>query len=393
MTVRVNPNLARTLQKFGAETATQCFHCGNCTIVCPLSTDENQFPRRFMRYVQLGMEDKLKGAIEPWLCYYCGDCSRLCPRQASPGEVMMATRRYLTSLYDWTGLTLKMYTNKSFEWLTAAGVFAATLILVFLLQGSPPYDHADLSKFLPRSYVIFGGMLFGLGLAGALFLNVLRMHKSIIYGTGIQLKYGESLKIPLSVYVKELGTFLYHFVTQNRYSQCTERSRYIKHFLLVLGFLVFAGYAGFMVIAEVIKEGFRVAFIEGSAHAIFPALHPVRLLEYAATIVVLYVVIDAFLGRFAKKEPIHQHSHSTDWTFLVLVGGTVLTGLLTHIFRNIEGMAAATYWSFALHLAFIVTLFVMGAFFAKWTHAIYRPLALYFIKVKESAFRWQNLPI
>lgn len=386
MAIKVNPNLARTLQKFGAQTATQCFHCGNCTVVCPLSTDENQFPRRFMRYAQLGMEDKLKNAAEPWLCYYCGDCSRLCPRQANPGEVMMSMRRYLTSLYDWTGLSSKVYTSKSFEWLTVVGLFVATLILVFLLQGSPSYEHTELHKFLPRSYIIFGGMLFGLGIAGALLLNILRMHKSIM-STG---KYSEFLYIPLSLYVKELGTFLYHFVTQNRYSQCTDRSRYIKHFLLVLGFLVFAGYAGFMVIVELIKEGWRVAFIEGAAHAIFPALHPVRLLEYAATIVVLYVVIDAFLGRFAKKEPLHQQSHSTDWTLLILIGGTVFTGLLTHIFRNIEGMAAATYWSFALHLAFIVTLFVVGALFAKWAHAIYRPLALYFIKVKESASQLQR---
>ncbi|MEW6447501.1 MAG: 4Fe-4S dicluster domain-containing protein [Bacillota bacterium] len=396
MAIRVNPNLARTLQKFGATTATQCFHCGNCTVVCPLSTDENQFPRRFMRYTQLGMEDKLKNAAEPWLCYYCGDCSRLCPRQANPGEVMMSMRRYLTSLYDWTGLSLKVYTSKSFEWLTVAGLFAATLILVFLLQGSPSYEHTELHKFIPRSYIIVGGMLFGLGIAGMLFLNVLRMHKSIMNNTDSE--YGDFLYIPLSLYIKELGTFLYHFVSQNRFSQCTNKGRYVKHFLLVLGFLVFAGYAGFMVIYEVLEvafkegltQGLKVAFVTGSPHALFPWGHPVRLLEYAATIAVLYVVVESFLGRLAKKEPLHQQSHSTDWTFLFLVGGTVVTGLLTHIFRNIEGMAAATYWSFALHLAFIVTLFVVGALFAKWAHAIYRPLALYFIKVKESALQLQR---
>ncbi|WP_334110892.1 4Fe-4S dicluster domain-containing protein [Thermodesulfitimonas autotrophica] len=385
MTVKVNPNLARTLKKFGATTATQCYHCGNCTVVCPLSTDENQFPRRFMRFAQLGMEDKLKNAVEPWLCYYCGDCSRLCPRQANPGEVMMSMRRYLTSLYDWTGLSLKVYTSRAFEFLMVAGLFAATLILVFLLQGQPSTEHADLSSFLPRSLIIGGGMLFGAAIAFMVALNILRMHKFIM-SPG---EYGQYVKIPASVYIKELGTFLYHFVTQNRFSLCTNRSRYIKHFLLVLGFLVFAFYAGFMVLVEVIRDGLKVAFVTGSPHPLFPALHPVRLLEYAATTAVLYVVIESFLGRLAKKEPLHQQSHSTDWTFLLLVGGTVLTGMLTHIFRNLD-VPTATYWAFALHLAFIVPLFVVGALFAKWAHAVYRPLALYFIKVKQSAQQMQQ---
>ena len=393
MTIRVNPNLARTLQKFGAKTATHCFHCGNCTVVCPLSTDENQFPRRFMRYTQLGMEDELKNAVEPWLCYFCGDCSRLCPRQANPGEVMMSMRRYLTSLYDWTGLSLKVYTSKAFEYLLVAGIFVATLILVFLLQGNAPLDHTELQKFLPRSYIIVGGMLFGLAMAVLVLMNVSRMQKFISQG----LQAGQYAKIPFSVYVKELGTFLYHFVTQNRFSQCTNRGRYVKHFLLVFGFLVFALYAGLFVVIEVIKEslhggfveGLKVAFVTGAPHPLFPAFHPIRLLEYAATAAVLYVVVESFLGRMAKREPLHQDSHSTDWTFLFLVGGTVLTGLLTHIFRNVDA-PLATYYTFALHLAFIVTLFVVGALFAKWAHAVYRPLALYFIKVRETALKLQR---
>ncbi len=392
MTIRVNPNLARTLQKFGAKTATHCFHCGNCTVVCPLSTDDNQFPRRFMRYTQLGMEEKLKHSVEPWLCYFCGDCSRLCPRQANPGEVMMSMRRYLTSLYDWTGLSLKIYTSKSFEYMVAAGLFLATLILVLLLQGNAPLDHTELQKFIPRSYIIVGGMLFGAGLAGLVLFNICRMQKFITGG-----QVSQYVKIPVSVYIKELGTFLYHFVSQNKFSQCTNRSRYIKHFLLVFGFLVFAFYAGLFVIIEVIREslhgglinGLKVAFVTGAPHALFPAFHPIRLLEYAATAAVLYVVIESFIGRIAKREPLHQDSHSTDWTFLFLVGGTIFTGLLTHIFRNLD-YALATYYSFALHLAFIVTLFVVGALFAKWAHAVYRPFALYFIKVRETALKLQR---
>ncbi|MDI6631377.1 MAG: 4Fe-4S dicluster domain-containing protein [Bacillota bacterium] len=397
MATKVNPDFTRTLQKFGANTATYCFHCGNCTVVCPLSTDENQFPRRFMRYAQLGMEDKIKNAAEPWLCYFCGDCQRLCPRQANPGEVMMTMRRYLTSLYDWTGLSLKLYTSKTSEWLAVAGLFLATLILVFLVQGGASTEHTELHRFVPRYLLQIGGILLGLGLAGMLALNIRRMHGFIMNG-GRQSGY---VKIPASVYIKELGTFLYHFLTQNRFSQCpTSRTRYIKHWLLFLGFIVLFGYAGFFLLIEIIKEslhagivtGLKVAFVTGSPHLLFPALHPIRLLEYAATIAILYVVIDSLAGRAAKKEPLHQNSHPTDWTFLLLVGGTIVTGLLTHIFRNLD-LPLATYYTFALHLSFIVPMFVVGALFTKWAHAIYRPLALYFLKVKETAAKLPQMDL
>ena len=78
--------------------------CGNCASACPLSTGENTFPRKIYRYLQLGLRDKLMESPEPWLCYYCGTCNTDCPRGAEPAETMMATRRWLMTQYDWTGL-------------------------------------------------------------------------------------------------------------------------------------------------------------------------------------------------------------------------------------------------------------------------------------------------
>ena len=100
MAVKVDPNLMKELKHFGLKDASKCFHCGNCTAVCPLSEPDNPFPRRLVKYAQMGLKDKILQAPEPWLCYYCGDCSDRCPRGADPGETMMALRRYLTAQYD-----------------------------------------------------------------------------------------------------------------------------------------------------------------------------------------------------------------------------------------------------------------------------------------------------
>jgi quinone-modifying oxidoreductase subunit QmoC len=72
MSVKVDPNLMKELKEFGLKDANKCFNCGNCTAVCPLSTPENPFPRRLVRYIQMGLTDRLLGSPEPWLCYYCG---------------------------------------------------------------------------------------------------------------------------------------------------------------------------------------------------------------------------------------------------------------------------------------------------------------------------------
>ena len=45
------------------------------------------FPRRIIRYAQLGMKDALLSSKELWSCYQCGECAETCPTQADPVRV------------------------------------------------------------------------------------------------------------------------------------------------------------------------------------------------------------------------------------------------------------------------------------------------------------------
>src|SRR5450830_971485 len=115
MTVhRLDTTLARDLKKFGAFDIDACFNCGNCTAVCQHSSDTARFPRRLIRYGQLGMVDKLAGAKEAWLCWNCRYCSGSCPREARPGEYVEAVRRYTIASMDSTGISRLMYTSSLF---------------------------------------------------------------------------------------------------------------------------------------------------------------------------------------------------------------------------------------------------------------------------------------
>ncbi|MCD4745875.1 MAG: hypothetical protein K8R58_06210, partial [Bacteroidales bacterium] len=78
------------------------------------------------------------------------------------------------------------------------------------------------------------------------------------------------------------------------------------------------------------------------------------------------------------------HSHVTDWTFLVLLFLTTITGILVHIFR-IYGMPYPTYYMYVFHLMVLFPMLMIEVPFSKWSHLAYRPFAIYFNNVVIAA--------
>ena len=184
MSVRVDPQVLADLAHYGGETAAKCFNCGNCTAACSLTNQDSIFPRRYIRYAQLGLKDKMLDSVDPWLCYYCGDCSDTCPRDAQPGKLMMASRRWLISRYDWTGLSRLMYRWEAFE-LALLACIAAFVLALFTLPDSFGFrllaNHPEalrtvnLALFAPKEMVHRGDLIIATVLAGLLLTNAMRM--------------------------------------------------------------------------------------------------------------------------------------------------------------------------------------------------------------------------
>ncbi len=55
------PACSRRSSAYGAFDVDACFNCGNCTAVCPLSAADSTFPRRIIRYAQVGLQDDAAG--------------------------------------------------------------------------------------------------------------------------------------------------------------------------------------------------------------------------------------------------------------------------------------------------------------------------------------------
>ena len=67
MATQIKPGLSDELRAYGSEDVDKCFNCGTCSAVCVHSEAPHVLPRRPMHALQLGLEDQLKGSLEPWL--------------------------------------------------------------------------------------------------------------------------------------------------------------------------------------------------------------------------------------------------------------------------------------------------------------------------------------
>jgi quinone-modifying oxidoreductase, subunit QmoC len=358
----INADLYSEVKRLGARDMEACMQCGNCASACPLSAGENTFPRKIYRYIQLGLTDKLLESPEPWLCYYCGDCNIDCPRGAEPAETMMATRRWLTTQYDWTGLARRFYHSESWE-LGALGAVALFVIFLFVFFHGPIItNRVAVNTFAPVKWVEIGDLTMAAILSTFLLSNAFRMYRLIMAGT----------RVPLRLYVTEARAFILHFITQRRWRQCGEdRSRWLKHFILVSGYLTM------MTLIIVFIRWFQVDDSSWNFTSIF---------SYYATGALLIMTVEMFRGRLEKRDKIHRYSHSSDWLFLSLLFLTTSTGIMMHIVRLI-GWPMGTYVVYVTHLAIAVPMLVIEVPFGKWSHLFYRPLAIFLTTLKEKALR------
>ncbi len=364
--VKINSEFAEKIKKYGAFDINACYNCGNCTAICPLSSEENSFPRKMIRATVLGLEENINSSLDPWLCYYCGECSDTCPRDADPGGLMMALRRYLTTQYDFTGLSRLIYLSKPFKYLATFFLMLLTLLFVYLFHGPIVTTEVKLATFAPVHITEIGDLIILIVLSSILLTNIYRMYRFIIFENG-KIKG----KIPLKVYVKEFFNILpLNFFTQIKFRFCEKKNYWITHLIIVYG------YGSAFILVVLLLKYFQT-------DRFYPFLHPIRIIGYFSAVALLYGIAYMGLGRLKKKgSQAWRYSHGTDWMFIILLFLTTLTGLLVDVFKYLH-MPLTTYWTFAIHLAVVTPLLVLEVPFAKWSHLAYRPFALYFSRLKK----------
>ena len=373
MSVRIDPDFNKKLAGYGKADWNECFHCGNCSAICPLTEDGFLFPRKGIRAMQMGLKDQLASYVDPWLCYYCGECTDTCPRDANPGEMMMTLRRWLTSVYDWTGLSGLLY--RSFKAHLAVmillflGVIAAFLAFADFTIPVNSEGLVEINAFAPAGLIASIDHILLLTLMFFLVTNLINMFVKVII-------MDKSVRIPVYLYFVKVWEAIFHFGTQWRFAKCEEKRMYwFLHWFLMSSYVMMFIFIIFFL------EWFQTDIVH-------PWYHPQRILGYYITAGIIISCVYFVWNRIKAKKTIFKFSHHSDYIFPVLLFLIAITGILIHIFR-LAGMPQAAYISYMLHLAVEVPMVVTFVAFSKWSHLVYRPMGLFFANLKKAALQKQ----
>ena len=365
--IQSDPTLLTEIRRYGKFDTAGCYQCGSCTVSCELVSDWATFPRKSIRYVLLGLRTPLLRSLDPWICHDCGDCSLLCPRQAEPRISMITLRRFLSAQYEWTGVGARLLQSRAWY----LGSLISVAVLTFLLivgyhlwyVGMAARDFSTtpfgLEHMFPTIlYYTLAVVLLPLLLLLSRVFHIWRLTMS-----------GE--RAGWVNYLREAWVYVYESVAQPLMRKCPEHRRWFGHTALAAGTLTMLAIKIF---------GLRWFQTDN----LYPFYNPQRWLGYLAAGCILYGIGDILVGRWRAKKEIYKETHFHDLVFPVLIVLTAISGLAAHTLRYF-GFDLACHYAYALHVIIATPMLVIEMSFGKWSHMVYRPLALYFLAVKERA--------
>ncbi|WP_446011369.1 quinone-interacting membrane-bound oxidoreductase complex subunit QmoC [Candidatus Electrothrix sp.] len=407
MNVQPDIEFIKDMKEAGGDTLKKCFQCATCSVVCPLSTDENPFPRQQMIYSQWGLKDKLIGDPNTLLCHHCGDCTTHCPRGAKPGDVMGAIRAYAYKFYGWPAPLANLASSgKNLPLLVA--IPALVVFLVWLISGANVLSHED---FLHAGYTNFFGegymTIFGFKLltwnvtfinsimiptaalaAFASFKGVTALWKKMSDNTGV----GEALYRPsVPQFVKEfLWPSLVEIVQHERFKKCeTNEERIRGHQPLMWAFIALF----FVTIYSLISQDVLGRFIP-SLHGPMAMWNPVKIVANVAAVAMIVGIVILWKNRNQMVEDNQGGNTFYDWFLIWMIAGVGVTGLGAEVLRLI-GVVKLGYLVYYLHLLgylvyYLHLVSVMMLFlympYTKFAHLIYRTCAMTFERYRDSAY-------
>ncbi|MDP6307869.1 MAG: quinone-interacting membrane-bound oxidoreductase complex subunit QmoC [SAR324 cluster bacterium] len=363
--VSTDLNFVEGLMLHGAADLKKCYQCSTCTVACPLTPDDQPFPRKEMLWAQWGMQEKLVRDMDLWLCHNCNDCTDQCPRGAKPGEVMSALRNKTIEHYSYPQAISKAAK-------TGAGnivLFLIPMILValaivlknmgndFAFLTAKPVVYANM---LPVTFVDLIFLPAGLF---ALFNAYMGISKFI---GGLKKQYPPTEEG--ETFVASVRGTIQDVLSHIEFKKClSNKSRNIWHRLMMYGFLGLFLTTNAVMILHYMKEfGFDV---QGTP---LPFFHPVKILGNVSAVA-------AFIGiYFIVRDRVKNSAESVlslfDWMFIGNMFFTVVTGILCQVFR-VSDQAALAFSTYYIHLVMVFYL-IAYAPQTKFGHIFFRPAAM-----------------
>ncbi len=360
----------------GGDSLKKCYQCATCSVACKVTPDDSPFPRKEMVLAQWGQKEKLLSSPDVWLCHQCGDCTDLCPRGAKPGEVLNAIRKsaikhvamipflsrianepkllpvlFLIPMAIFGAIQVALgHTSLDAIQHTEAGVMAYRMMM--------PTHIVD-AVFVPTFFfAVFSA-----------FVGIRRLWSQMKAQSDVSFS-GKGL---MASVMATIGLVLAH----KKFAECKVNSlRRIGHSLLFFGF---GGLFLTTAWAVIYMYGHEFLGLEpiGPLHFGMPPVpnaDPLKMLALASSVAFGLGVLILLINRFVAAGKAGLGSYF-DWTFMIVMIGTGLTGMAAWGLRL--GEMEIGYVVYYFHLVFIWTLMAYAPY-SKFAHMFYRTTALIF---------------
>ncbi len=408
--MRVDPDLhfIKYMKSAGGDTLKKCFQCATCSVMCPLSTDENPFPRKQMIFAQWGMKEELIADPEVLLCHQCGDCTAYCPRGAKPGDVLGSIRAYMYTHYGWPNGLAKMVSDPKMLPMTIALPAIIVAVMLFISQmGSHDawiptveglkahgfgsfFGHWDW-KWLSKNVVFIDALMlpaFGLAVFST-YKGVSTMWSAMEKRYDISPTFRPSAKqFVMDFVVPSVKEIIDH----NRFRECTEnedRARGHKPLMLAfIGLAIVTAYSAFK--QDAVSAMFHAmgnTDLANSMHGplgFFNIDAPIKVLANVSAIAMIVGVGILWGNRAAAEEKSGAKPTYFDWFLLYEIMAVAVTGIGAEVCRLI-GIPPLAYAVYYLHLVAVLMLFLYMPY-TKFAHLVYRTFAMAFERYRNSSF-------
>jgi ferredoxin len=373
MATVVRPELLDDIKRYGAFDISACFHCGNCTAVCPLTEETALFPRRLIRLGQIGDRERVLNAPETWLCYHCGECSETCPRQAEPGEYMAALRRYATAHYQPAGFGA--WFAKSAGIAVLITLLVAIVLGAFLI-GEHPESGANkwLFKLVPYEVVHDVGIAVFVLTTLSILAGVYGVAKRVVQATSGVKRGWPELRSAAVETAREIATMRRHLEDESEAGKPWHARPSVVHRLIMYGFLA-------LLVATTLDFIF-IALLPLGITTFWPA----RIIGTIGGVAMLAGVIAAIIRRLRGTDRDVRHSRFADWWILFFLFVLAVTGFWLEVVVTLKIAGAVQDAILLLHAAMAMELVLLMAF-TKLAHVVYRPIALFthFLRTNSGA--------
>jgi nitrate reductase gamma subunit len=291
---------------------------------------------------------------------------------------MAAARRYAVASYDRTHLAYLLATSRVF-----AGVFVVALVgllAAFMYSVHRPVDGSTLAffEFIPSDFVHNLGVAAMVVMGVAALVGLFEMVRRVLRGPGVGTARA-AIRKAAGAAIYAVGT---ESLAQARFRKdCADAvevrpwyaQRWFIHFATMWGFLGLLG-------ATMADYGLELLGVKATG-TLVPIWYPVRLLGTLAGAALIYGTTVLIVRRLRKSDRSSAHSTTSDWTFLAMLWVAGVTGFALELGLYLPQAPAWGYPMFLVHVGVAIALVLLVPF-GKFAHVLYRPVALFAIRLR-----------